>query len=229
MAGREDFAIVRARLLADPRTHKAAQLYIAEGLAVPATALATVVGHVAMLGIWATRETDDGTLGLEPEIPVGIACLVPATDPLTAKYIVHHLTTAGLLKRKGRKGLYVAGFADCYEPLIRRRERNRENAAAARQRARVADVASDVSDHRTGPDRTGKIPPTPRTRRNRRSLQDVLDYVAACGAGGQRHEAIEARNALRAGALDEGARRQLLEVRFRWVTAERIARWKRGG
>lgn len=155
--GREDFAIIRARLLADPRAMTAADAYVDAGIAVEDTATATVVGHIASLGLWTSRETDDGILPGD-----GIAAFrVAATCTRRVADLALTCLLQAKLLRRIRGGLYLVGFSECYAPIIRRRARNRENAVQARKRKSVADVDDtsatghgDVSDHQTRPDQT---------------------------------------------------------------------------
>ena len=136
MPGREDFAIIRARFLADARLHRAADLYVAAGLAVSDTAIPTVIGHVAMIGLWAVRETDAGIL---PSDGAAALCVAFMQNGAVTKQALAALLDAGLL-RKEPNGVYLVGFRDCYAPIIAKRE----NARAYNRRQR------DKSEQRKG-------------------------------------------------------------------------------
>lgn len=181
MPGSNDFAIVRARLLADDRAHRAAELYVEAGIAVAATALAAVIGHVAEIGLWAVRETDDGVLPGDGVTAIAVATMSTRN---VAQAVVTALTQRDLLRVR-EDGVYVAGFSDCYEPLLRKRRNDaarraqeragKRDAASARRRSDVqrtskrppTDVAATSPrgrglPDRTGPDRTGSSPqPSP--------------------------------------------------------------------
>lgn len=153
MPGRNDFAIIRARLLADDRAHKAADLYVKAGIAAAPTALAAVVGHIAELGLWASRETDDGIL---PDDGIGVVSVATMSPRDVARVIVRSLTRANLL-RPVESGVYVCGFAECYSVLFNKRNRDRANAAKARaakalraSRRRRSDVAPTSERCRSG-------------------------------------------------------------------------------
>lgn len=161
MPGREDFAIIRARFLADARLHRAADLYVGAGLAVQETALPTVVGHVAMIGLWAVRETDCGILPGDGSAALAVAFMRETT---WCKSVANCLLDAGLL-RKEPNGIYLVGFRDCYAPIIAKREnaraynrRKREKSEKRKgKRKRSDNVGStsglapgNVTAHRTG-------------------------------------------------------------------------------
>lgn len=152
MPGREDFAIVRARLFADQRAHTAAAAYVAAGLAAEPTALAAVVGHVAALGLHAIRETDDGVLGGDGSIALAGVAYTCISDSRCA---CAALRDAGLL-RPTEGGVYVVGFRDAYGQLIRGREAARER---ARRNRRSPNVRRTFADRSGLPDRT-KYGPT---------------------------------------------------------------------
>jgi hypothetical protein len=128
MPGRDDFAIIRARLFADDRAHQAATLYVESGIALEATALAAVVGHIAEIGVWASRETDDGVL---PGDGIGVVSVATMSPRSVAVIVVRVLTQCALMRVHGQ-GLYVCGFADCYSAIYKKRERDREYASQAR-------------------------------------------------------------------------------------------------
>jgi len=169
MPGRDDFAIVRAGLLTDARAHAAAELYIQAGLATEHTALAAVVGHVAMLALWASRDTYDGVLPCDGMIAASAALFAPRA---TAKTIVESLTTAGQL-RKSRRGLYLVGFRDCYSAIRNKREVDRLRKAQDRKAKQLAALAAikgvaptsdgHPADVRTLSERTEAVPDRGRT------------------------------------------------------------------
>jgi len=144
MPGRDDFAIIRARLLADDRAHRAAELYVEAGIAVAATALATVVGHVAEIGLWASRETDDGVLPGDGVTAVAVATMSARTVAQTA---VTALMQCDLLRAQDG-GVYVAGFADCYWPMIQKRRSDAERKAQERAQKRDGESARRPTDVR---------------------------------------------------------------------------------
>ena len=197
MAGREDFGIVRSRLLTDPRARVAASSYLKAGLTTnPRFALSAVVGHVAMLGLWAMRETDDGIL---PGDGLAVTEVATLTSPDEAAIVVQALRDAELL-REATGGLYLVGFRDCYLPILDRRTANAEHnrlarleAAQARQEAadRVAqrkaqkgvtltsptqeqDVSAASPPCKGPPYRTGRYVPSgpDGTERNGRALKN---------------------------------------------------------
>lgn len=133
MAGRDDFGILRSSLFTDDRARAAAELYAARGLAVEDTALATVAGHIGMLGLWAMRETDDGVL---PKDGLAVVEDVTRTSRGRARVILQTLTDAGLLRQSG-SGIYLVGFKDCYESIIERRDGNAEAKRISRRKAKL--------------------------------------------------------------------------------------------
>lgn len=139
MPGRDDFAIIRARLLADPRARSAARAYVALGLAVKETSLGTIVGHVACLGVWASRETDDGVLPGD-----GVAAFIAATyvQDEAAERCVAALVESGLL-RPSEGGYYVTGFLDCYRAILAKREADRARIAKKRAARKGDDEMAD--------------------------------------------------------------------------------------
>jgi hypothetical protein len=153
MPGRNDFAIIRARLFADERTHAAARLYVAAGLAAEPTAVAAVVGHIAALGVWAIRETDDGVLPGTGSIPLAGTAFLSMGD---ASKAVTALADAGFLKSGTSCGsVYLAGFRDAYGSLMRERETARKRAAARRRFGeRSPNVRRRFADGSTQPYRT---------------------------------------------------------------------------
>lgn len=142
MPGREDFAIIRSGLLTDERAHAVAAEYVRRRWAKEPYALATVVGHVAMLGLWASRETEDGILPGDG-VTAAWAALMQPRDEVRA--ILEVLTTHGMI-RDVDGGRYLVGFRDCYAPLLQRRAKNRENAA----KARAGKVAAECSPTEVG-------------------------------------------------------------------------------
>jgi hypothetical protein len=149
MPGREDFAIIRARLVADERAHKAAAEYVACGLAVEATSLSTVVGHIAQLSLWAMRETNSGILPGDGVSTIGVATLSPRS---VAQEVAKCLISAGLLRAKGT-GLYIAGFRDCYSSIVAKRKADRARVASKREEQKSQRSRGDVaatSERRSG-------------------------------------------------------------------------------
>lgn len=149
MPGAEHYAIIRARLLADERAHRAAKLYVEAGIAVEATSLATVVGHVAMIAVWAFRETTNGVL---PGDGVSTVMVATFADRATAEKSAKSLLDAGLLRKK-TSGVYVVGFQDCYKTKFKKRKRdqarNKEVRANGEGQKRSGDVAA-TSRRRSG-------------------------------------------------------------------------------
>lgn len=144
MPGRQDFAIIRSRFFADGRLHTAAELYVKVGIAAQETAVAAVVGHIAMLGAWAVVNTDDGVLRGHPEAVISVATNSPAE---TAKKMCACLLEADLLRehhddgsddcrRDGKRyrNLYLVGFGECYRPVIARRKANAASVQKHRKR-----------------------------------------------------------------------------------------------
>lgn len=129
MPGRDDYGALRSSALTDPRFHSAADAYVKAGLSHDDVAIATVCGHVAMLGLWCMRETDDGVLPGDGVWAFHQATFVPRSE---CPRILGILRVAGLLKDTPR-GLYVTGFNDCYASIIRRRTENRELAREKRK------------------------------------------------------------------------------------------------
>lgn len=149
MPGREDFAIIRARLLADERAHKAAAEYVARGIAVEATSLSTVIGHVAQLSLWAMRETNSGILPGDGVSTVSVATLSPRS---VAQEVVNCLVSAELLRVKAT-GLYIAGFRDCYSSIVAKRKADRARVASKREEEKSRRSRGDVaatSERRSG-------------------------------------------------------------------------------
>jgi hypothetical protein len=159
MPGRDDFAIIRARLLADERAHKAAALYVERGLAVEATALATIVGHVACFAVWATRETDKGILPGDGVAAASVALMVP---PSTARLVVDALREAQLLRGLD-VGTYLVGFRDCYSALFNKRKADRHRLAQARRSKRLASKKGRRDQDATSSRRRAGVAPGSRT------------------------------------------------------------------
>lgn len=134
MAGREDFGILRSQVLTDMRIHAAAAALVDKKLAVEATSFSTICGYIGLLGLWAMKETDDGVLPGDGILPVQLATTASRS---VAQEIVKVLIGASLL-RPVDGGLYLAGFDDCYKPIISRREANREAKALERAEAAAA-------------------------------------------------------------------------------------------
>lgn len=165
MPGREDFAIIKARLFGDDRAHAVAADLVRLGLAKQPCELLTVIGLVAALGLWTSRETSNGVLPGD-----GVSALRAAlgVDESHAKALLKSLRRRELL-RKAPNGFYLVGFRDCYRPLVRKRRKDKERKAKWRadlSAGRPSDVRatssgrpSGVQTHRTGPDRTGPDPP----------------------------------------------------------------------
>lgn len=248
MPGREDFAIIRARLLSDPRAHQAATLYIERGIALEATALAAVVGHVAMLGLFASRETDDGVLPGDATIVLRMSAGCPSDVARTSADI---LRTVGMTRPADTDhgpGTYLCGFSDCYQPIVEKRRADAQRKLQARLTAstgRPKDIRGtstgrprDVRAYRTGPDRKDPPPPPkggeiapsapeqpaqqPRPR-DRQRLARILDYVVRCGRLPEQASAIEIRSRLRNGLLQNPDVASALDS-FRWVTPAKLAR-----
>ncbi len=148
MPGREDFGIIRARLMGDPRAHDAGDRLVEAGLAEEDTAVVTVAGLVGLLGLYAAINTDDGVLSGDG---ISAARAALSTSKSVARGVVDALTSSGLL-RAADGGVYLAGFSDAYGPLIERRERDRKRKASVRGTS--AGRPKDVRAHRTVPDRT---------------------------------------------------------------------------
>lgn len=149
MPGSDHFGKLCSSLLTDQRSHRAADLYVAHGIAVADTALATVCGHVAMLGLWAMRETDDGILPGDGLPSIQTSCV---TSRVTSRLIASALTDSGLLRHSSSPpGLYVSGFRDCYQGALARRASNRVRQKNFREKRKAqnssksTDVACDVT------------------------------------------------------------------------------------
>lgn len=174
MAGREDFAIIKARALHDARILAAADLYVARKIAREPTAHAAVVGHIAMLGLWASRETDDGIV---PGDGVAVVAAATLCGRAMARKIVGCLAhpDVDLVTDAGDGNLRLRGFDDAYAPLIRKRQSARQRAAKWRAQQEVENASRNAYAKRdvtppvtppvtpsvrpacgtTGPDRTG--------------------------------------------------------------------------
>jgi len=176
MPGREDFGILKARALADPRVLRASELYIEKKLARAETAHAAVLGHLTCLGLWASRETNSGSI---PGDGVAVVSAATLSGPTVARVIVGILRAKDVDLITGDDGdLRLRGFVDAYRPLIAKREGNarrtdkwrREKASrdgdgdASRDghgdgsRDGCGDGSSAGQPDRTGPDRT-PLPP----------------------------------------------------------------------
>jgi hypothetical protein len=158
MAGREDFGVLRSSFLTDARALRAADLYAAAELAHEDAALAMVAGHVAMLGLWAMRETDDGVLPGDGVSVARVATLMPTS---LCRQVMAYLTEAGLL-RPVEAGVYLVGFRDCYGSILDRREANREanrlaRAEAAKARAERAEKVRARSPAKPRAERRGAV------------------------------------------------------------------------
>lgn len=160
MPGREDFAIIRARFMSDERAHTAAMLYVERGIAHHVTALASVVGHIAMLGVLASRDTDDGVLSATQ---IAVATMSIGCPPDVRRTMVQCLQDAGLLREDRDGSFYLVGFKDCYADLLRRRKRDAKRKRESRDperkprkrtasNGRPAEVRATSGG--TGPDRS---------------------------------------------------------------------------
>jgi hypothetical protein len=160
MPGRRDYSIIWARAITDARILRAAELYAEARIAKEDTAHAAVLGHVAMLGLWCSRETDDGSLPGN-----GIAAVRAATmsTPRIARAILDVMThpEVDLITRgpEPEPSLRLRGVREAYEPLFKKREGNRSRAQKARSNADVTrDVTRDVgvTCGTRGPERRGE-------------------------------------------------------------------------
>jgi hypothetical protein len=148
---REDFAIVKARALSDPRLLRAAELYVEKKLAREETALATVIGHVACLGLWTMRETDDGTVTGD-----GLSTVRAATGTTTrvARVILECLRSEGvdLVTSEGCEvgRVRLRGFVDAYRPVVM--DRQRKAKWAQERRASMSTSTSTPADPSTSTD-----------------------------------------------------------------------------
>lgn len=172
MPGRRDYSIILARAVTDARILRAAELYVEAGIAHEDTAHAAVLGHIAMLGVWASRESDTGEL---PGDGVAVVRASTITTPKVARAILAALSApdVDLVTRDGNATgpLRLRGFAEAYAPLLVKREGNRVRSERWRnkQQRREPDVTRDVTRTQRvecgtrGPERTGeeRIPPSP--------------------------------------------------------------------
>lgn len=163
MAGREDFGILRSEIMTDRRVHRAADLLVQRGLAVEATSFPTVCGYIGLLGLWAMRETDNGVLPDDGVLPVQLAT---TTTRSVAQEIVRVLVEVTLLRPEDA-GLYLAGFEDCYKPIVDRREANKE--AKALERAEAAAARAERAKKLAA---SGFTPKTNGVRRTSRGRHD---------------------------------------------------------
>lgn len=136
MAGRNDFGILKARALGDARVLRAAELYTRSRLAKDEVSLGAVLGHVVCLGLWTSRETDDGRLPGDG-VAVLRAALIVSTP--TAKRILEILTAPDVdLITQDEQGLRLRGFNEAYLPLLQKRETARDRAAKSRKNRETA-------------------------------------------------------------------------------------------
>lgn len=164
MAGREDYAIVRARAISDPRLLRAAELYVETKLAREETALAAVLGHVACLGLWASRETSDGIL---PGDGVSMVRAATASTTSVARRIVTCLRAedVDLITSEGCENnqLRLRGFVEAYRPLIEERLRKARWAQEKRERGQPngerVDVHVDATSTSSGRPRSVDVDP----------------------------------------------------------------------
>lgn len=134
MPGRNDFGILRSDFAADERANRAAELYAEKGLASEDVALGAVAGHICMLGLYAMRETDTGTLPADGVAFVHAATMMPRS---VCRVVIECLTSAGLLRPIPEGGLYLVGFRDCYGPIIEARKDNAEAKRLEREEAKI--------------------------------------------------------------------------------------------
>ncbi len=152
MPGREDFGIVRLRVLTDPRVHDAAARFVKARIAKEATALSTVAGVLALLGGALARDTDDGNLPGDAVFYLGML----GYDRRVASAIIESLRGADLMD-----GARLRGFDDCYSSLLKDRAASRGRREAAREAARQEKVGgkggtvADGSANRRGTDADG--------------------------------------------------------------------------
>lgn len=135
MSGRNDFGILRSTFLSDDRAHKAADLYAERGWAHEDLAVAMVGGHIALLGLHAMLQTDDGIL---PGDGVAFAHAALAVPRSMAREIVSVLETSGLLRRVENGSLYLVGFKDCYVPIVEARETDKIRKRVTRAKSKLA-------------------------------------------------------------------------------------------
>lgn len=154
MGGRKDFSIIYASAVTDGRVLRAADLYVERGVAKEETALMVVLGHIACIALWASRETIDGVIPGD-----GIAVVRAATicSRKIATVIADVLTSpeVDLLTRDGNPAnpLRQRGFKDAYNPIIERRKKDSDKKEQRRRK--------DSGDGDQVPrDVPGDIPPT---------------------------------------------------------------------
>lgn len=163
MPAREDFGKMAARLLTDPRTHRAAELYVEAGLAPEASAVALVCAHVAMLGLRLQLDRGSGRIPGDGVAFVAVACM---TTPTTARKVLGALSANAVGEDHAylvaeQDGLRLAGFEGQYGALMERRA-----AAAGRARRsrgapeRPAQRARDIGEcHANRPPKPGAADP----------------------------------------------------------------------
>lgn len=139
MPGRNDFGILLARSLADPRIVRAADRYVELRIARKETALAAVLGHVTCLGLWLSTNTNDGRMNGDGASVVAAAtlCGMPV-----AQKVVEALSAPDVdLITRDAEGLRMRGFAEAYAPLLSRRAKTAERV----QKYRSAQPSADPS------------------------------------------------------------------------------------
>lgn len=149
MPGRNDFAIIRSEALGNEKIDAFADALIAEGLADESTALPAALGVVAMLGIWAYRETDDGVMSIT-EIRRAI---------LSRGRLLNVLRTSQLLREQSDGRYYLVGFEDCYGSYVKARKEARDRMReyrASKKGAGSKNVRRTSPERSTTQDRTGQ-------------------------------------------------------------------------
>jgi len=140
MAGRDDYGILRASLVTDLRTRRAAAAMVEKGLAVSATSVQTVCGVCTLLGLWFSRETDDGTVLGDCVLEMALATASVGCPPDVHRTVIDILVDAGLLARGDDPQPHVrlVDFEDWYGPLAAARMRDRERKRAKRSKPKRA-------------------------------------------------------------------------------------------
>lgn len=130
MPGRRDWGALTSQALTDRRFRILAQRLREDPALLAELALVTARGLAPHLGLWAVRETDDGILPDDGVEAIQYATGLPTN---TAEKVVQLLQepAVGLL-RPVAGGLYLAGFLDTYEPLVRARAQAKARVAKAR-------------------------------------------------------------------------------------------------
>src|SRR3990167_8100101 len=108
MPGRNDYGMLPAKALTDPRVLRAAELYVQHRIAREATAVLAVGATMGYLGLWASRESDNGIVPGD-----GVAAVRAATlcSPSTARQITRILREPDVdLLTVTIDGLRVRGF-----------------------------------------------------------------------------------------------------------------------